>query len=216
MTRIVFIHTVPGLADVFEDLRTELLPGVESDSVVAPHLLQQTVDSGRLAEATIDELGTLVSGAAAGADAIMVTCSTLGPAVDAIRDRFEVPVLRVDDAMARRAVRSGRRVGVLATLPTTLEPTVGLLERVAAAEGRDITIRSKLCTGAFKAVVSGDVERHDQLVRDGLAELIPQSDVIVLAQASMARAVDSAGNAPEVPVLTSPRPAVEELRDSLT
>ncbi len=218
MTRIVFVHTVQGLVDVFEDLRAELLPDVESESIVVPHLLQRTVESGRLGDETIAELGTLVAEAAGGsprAQAIMVTCSTLGPAVDAIRDRLDVPVLRVDEAMARRAVRSGRRVGVLATLSTTLEPTVDLLERVAAEEGRDVAIRSRLCEGAFEAAAAGDGERHDELVRAGLNELLADSDVIVLAQASMARAVDSAAGS-EVPVLTSPRAAMEGLAGVVT
>lgn len=219
MTRIVFVHTLSGLADVFERLSAELLPTAEAGSVVVPHLLQRTVESGRLDQETIDELEAIVREAAFAAtgdvDAIMVTCSTLGPAVDAIRARLDVPLMRVDDAMARQAVRTGRRIGVLATLPTTLEPTADLLARVAEEEGREVVVRSKLCDGAFEAVTSGDVARHDELVRRGLAELAPDSDVIVLAQASMARAIDTAETPPAVPVLTSPRLAVEQLRSLL-
>ena len=42
--------------------------------------------------------------------------------------------------MCRDAVRMGSRIGVLATLPTTLEPTKNILYRAAREMGRQITL----------------------------------------------------------------------------
>ena len=95
------------------------------------------------------------------------------------------------DEAVRIADAANGRIGVIATLPTTLEPTRALIEARAAAQGREVQTVSHLCDGAFQAVSSGDTETHDRIVREGLLALMDQVDVIVLAQASMARVVDT-------------------------
>ena len=151
-------------------------------------------------------LGYVESAADAGADLVVVTCSSIGPAVDASRDFVDVPVLRIDEPMADEAVRLGSRVGVVATLATTLEPTAALVARRAEAAGRPVDVVARVCDGAFEALSAGDRDRHDELVRDGLRELIADVDVVVLAQASMARVVETLPEEERtVPILASPR-----------
>lgn len=114
--------------------------------------------------------------------------------------------------MVDRAVREGRRIGVMATLPTTLHPTTDLLRRRAVLAGKAIELTSRLCEGAFEALMAGDAARHDTLVAAGLRELAATVDLILLAQASMARVVDTL--APEdrrVPILASPPIAIDHL-----
>jgi hypothetical protein len=105
---------------------------------------------------------------------------------------------------------------VIATLPTTLEPTAALVAARAALAGREVEVVSYLCEGAFAALQAGDTERHDNLVREGLRSLGVSVDVIVLAQASMARVADAL--APEerpVPILTSPRSGLSRAGEAL-
>jgi hypothetical protein len=114
--------------------------------------------------------------------------------------------------MADQAVQMGSRIGVVATLRTTLDPTADLIRRRAQAAGKDIELTSQLCEGAFEALMSGDAAAHDTTVAAALKTLSQQVDVIVLAQASMARVVDtlSAGDK-RVPILASPGIAVDYL-----
>jgi hypothetical protein len=114
-----------------------------------------------------------------------------------------VPLFRIDQGMAEEAVNQARRIGVLATLPTTLEPTGTVIRNAAKAAGRDCTIVKTLCEGAFGRLASGDRDGHDKLVIDGFNSLASQTDLIVLAQASMAQSLKSLGSTP-VPFLTSP------------
>jgi Asp/Glu/hydantoin racemase len=119
--------------------------------------------------------------------------------------------------MADLAVQTGRRIGVIATLPTTLNPTSDLVLRRAALAKKEIELTSRLVTGAFEALMAGDAATHDALVSAALRELIPQVDVIVLAQASMARVVDTLS--PEdrrIPILASPPLAIDHLATVLT
>jgi Asp/Glu/hydantoin racemase len=125
-------------------------------------------------------------------------------------------VLRVDQPMADAAVRIGRRIGVIATLPTTLDPTADLIRRRAAAAERDVEITERLCQGAFDALMSGDAATHDAAVAAALRELSASCDVVVLAQASMARVADQLPPSEKpAPVLSSPGLAINYLASVL-
>ena len=69
-----------------------------------------------------------------------------------------------------------------------------------------------LCEGAFAALSSGDMATHDRLVTQTLRQLMDRNDVIILAQASMARVANTIPSEEQkVPILSSPRLAIEAL-----
>jgi len=185
--------------------------------MVDESLIQDTIRSGALRKITIRRLvDQIASAEASGANAVLVTCSSIGPGVTLAQQLFDLPVLRIDEAMAEAAVRQANRIGVLATLSTTLNPTAALLREKAAAAGRTIELQECLCADAFPAVLAGDVETHDRLLRKALTEELNGVDLIVLAQASMARVVESLPEgALRSPVLSSPALAVKRAREVL-
>lgn len=211
--RLGLIHTSATLVPVFAQLCKEKLPGVEVFNIADDSLVKSIREAGSLTPTIARRVaGYLESAELAGADYIMVTCSSIGPAVEAGAKLIGIPVLRVDQPMADQAVATGKKIGVIATLQTTLEPTADLILRRAALVGKQIELTSRLCEGAFEALMSGDAATHDGKVAATLKELSQQVDVIVLAQASMARVVDTL--APEdkrVPILASPAIAVDYL-----
>ena len=210
---LALIHTSATLVPVFQQLCKAKLPNVDTFNIVDDSLVRAigakgslTADIARRVEAYI------TSAEAGGADHILVTCSSIGPAVEASAPFSAVPVLRVDQPMADQAVQTGRRIGVIATLPTTLNPTADLVRRRAALAGKPIELTTQLCEGAFEALMAGDAAKHDALVSAALRELSTQVDVILLAQASMARVVDTLAAADRrVPILASPGIAVNYL-----
>lgn len=211
--RLGLVHTSATLVPVFAQLCKAKLPEVEVFNIADDSLVKSIREAGRLT-ATISRrvAAYLESAELAGADYIMVTCSSIGPAVEAGARLTGVPVLRVDQPMADQAVATGRRIGVIATLSTTLEPTADLIQRRAALAGKEITLVAKLCDGAFEALMSGDGATHDAKVAAALRELSQQVDVMVLAQASMARVVDALPAADrQIPILASPGIAVDYL-----
>lgn len=215
--RLGLLHTSATLVPVFQQLCSAKLPGVDTFNIADDSLIKDVIARGQLTPLTARRvLGHLASAEQAGADHILVTCSSIGPAVDAAAPLLGVPVLRVDLPMADRAVATGRRVGVIATLPTTLGPTADLIRRRARDAGRDVELVSRLCEGAFDALMGGDPARHDALVGQALAELAAAVDVIVLAQASMARVVDTlSSEVRRTPILASPPLAIEHLASIL-
>src|SRR3990170_7539892 len=124
------IHTSATLVPVFQQLCTQSLPGINVFNIVDDSLIKDVISKGMLTSSTarrvVDHIG---SAEAAGADFILVTCSSIGAAVEAAAPLTRVPVLRVDQPMADLAVQTGKRIGVIATLKTTLEPTTDLVRR---------------------------------------------------------------------------------------
>ena len=212
------IHTSATLVPLFQQLCQQSLPGVNVFNIVDDSLIKDVINRGELTAATARRVVDYVGSAeAAGADYILVTCSSIGAAVEAAAALTSVPVLRVDQPMADLAVEMGTRIGVIATLPTTLGPTSDLVRRRAALAGKEIALTSRLCAGAFEALMSGDTARHDAMVAEALKELSDQVDVILLAQASMARVVEGlAENDRKVPILASPPQAIKHLASVLT
>jgi Asp/Glu/hydantoin racemase len=211
--KLGLVHTSATLVPVFAQLCKEKLPAVEVFNIVDDSLVKGIIAAGSLtAKISRRVAGYIESAELGGADYILVTCSSIGPAVEAAAALMAVPVLRVDQPMADKAVATGKRIGVIATLSTTLEPTADLVLRRAEKSGRKIELTSRLAEGAFEALMSGDAATHDANVAAALKELSQQVDVIVLAQASMARVVDTLVPADKrVPILASPGIAVDYL-----
>lgn len=201
---LTLIHTSPVLTPLFSGLCRQHLPGVAITHMVDESLIRDTISHGALRRLTIRRLISMIESAeSAGADAVLVTCSSIGPGVDLAKPLFDMPVLRVDEAMAERAVMLGDRIGVAATLSTTLAPTVDLIRRKAANVGRPVQIEEGLCAGAFDAVLAGDTATHDRLLSATLLDLAKRADVIVLAQASMARVVEALPPDPARPTIVA-------------
>jgi hypothetical protein len=214
---VAMIHTVPALADRFHTMIGDRF-GAEDrpriDHVVDPWLLAEAIRSG-----VTDEVADRVSAHAAylasqGAELVMITCSSIGGTAALAAERSGVRVLRVDAPMAAEAVRlaAGGTIAVLATLTSTLEPTAELV-RASAGVGAEPDIRAVLVEGAAAAKSAGDAGRHDELIRAAVADAARDSAVVVLAQASMAAALE--GMETSVPVLSSPESGVDSVVDAL-
>ena len=215
--KVGMVHSVASLVPMFNELAAELLPGVEVIHLVDEGLLKDVLASGQLTPSMARRLGLLASFAEeSGAEVVMLTCSSLAPLVDESKDMVKVPLLKVDEAMADEAVGLGERIGVIATAYTTLKPTSDLIKTRAALQEKKIAVETMLCEGAFEALRRGDLESHDRIVKKKLNDLMGQVNVVVLAQASIARVVAQIPESErKVPILSSPRLGVQRLKEKL-
>jgi len=211
------IHTSATLVPVFQQLCKQHLSDVEIFNIVDDSLIKNVIKCGELRPDTARRVVNYAASAeAAGADFILYTCSSIGAAVETAAALTNVPVLRVDQPMADKAIQSGKVIGVIATLSTTLNPTTDLVKRRAEVAGKKVEVISKLCEAAFDALMSGDASKHDAMVAAVLKELASKVDVIVLAQASMARVVETLQDSQKkVPILSSPSIAIEHIASVL-
>lgn len=206
-TSLLFINP----DSVINEYLAELAPDANVLHFVDSDVLAAVVRDGGTSPASTQRMVHLAQAAeAAGADVIFSACSSVGPAIDVARRLVSVPIVKIDDAMTASAVETADAIGVLATVPTTLPPTRALVEEKARAAGRHISVQERLCEGAFSVLMSGDRDRHDAMVLDGARALATEVDVIVLAQASMARLAPAIAEAVGKPVLSSPRSGTED------
>jgi Asp/Glu/hydantoin racemase len=210
MKRLALLHTVPFLVDLFRPKLTARLPGLDYFNIVDESLLQDFSRAGGLTPPIIRRMAAQASLAReAGAQVILFTCSSTSPGVDVVRKLLDVPILKIDDPLAEKAVSLARRIGLICTAATTLKPSQGLLQEHAAAQAKEIEIVPHLEASAFQALLAGDKAGHDYLVSAAATDLAPLVDVVVLAQASMAHLAQALGDRLPVPVLASPDLAVE-------
>jgi len=144
---------------------------------------------------------------------VLVTCSSISPCVDSARSLVSIPVMKIDDPMTDLAVEKASKIGIVATLPTTLEPTKYLLSTKAQARSKEITLKTELCEGAFEALSRKDTTTHDKLVLEGIRKTATNVELIVLA--SMARLVPQLGNEISIPILSSIPSGVEQAKAAL-
>ncbi len=98
---VVYIHTSHVLIPIFSEISRRELPGVEQFHIVDESLIKNTIRDRRLTPTTTRRVIGLVQLAReGGADAVVVTCSSIGPAAAVASRLFEFPVVRVDDGMA--------------------------------------------------------------------------------------------------------------------
>lgn len=215
--KLALVHTSPTLTPLFTQLAAKWLPEVDVFHLVDETLIKNTIAAGHLQKITMRRTIALITSAVeSGADAVLVTCSSIGPGIDMAAALHDTPVLRVDRPMAQAAVAQGRRIGVVATLPTTLKPTRDLVQSCADAVGKPVELVDCLCSGAFEALMSGDGATHDRIVSEALLTRMQDVDVIVLAQASIARVIDGLPpGALKPPVLASPELGVRSVRKVL-
>jgi Asp/Glu/hydantoin racemase len=213
--RIAFLHTVAALAEKFRSLTSAELPNINAFHMLDESLLQDLMRQQPV-EGITRRLVTFVGLAVeAGAELVVFTCSSTSPLVDVARRCHQIPILKIDDPMAERAVLAGERIGLLCTTSSTVAPSSDLIAEHAARLGRPVAVEAVLVDNAFAALQRGDRTVHDELVQAAAADIAPRTDVIVLAQASMAHLAEPLGSRLSVPVLSSPPILMEALRDRL-
>ena len=209
---LAFLHTSPVHVATFDRLLAEIDPSIAAHHVVNESLLAEARAVGMTPEVVVRVHGTLAEILAGGEgyapEVVLCTCSTIGGCAEQVVGADGRAVLRVDRAMAERAVTLGERIVVAAALESTLEPTSALLLEVAAQQGRAISLIPLLCEGAWSRFEAGDQAGYWAMIAEALVDAQTLGDVIVLAQASMAGAVTLC-DAVRVPILSSPRLGVE-------
>ena len=213
---LVYTSTTPELiADVEREVKKQLGENVELYSLQDPSILSDVREAGYVTTAPAARLiGMYMKAAEEGCEAVLNLCSSVGEVADAAQDAaryLRVPIVRVDEEMCREAVRLGSRIGVMATLPTTLEPTKNTVKRVAREMNHAVTLVDCLVDGAFGL----DQVQFKARLTESAEAIIDQVDVIVLAQGSMAYAAAEMSEKFGKPVLGSPAFGAAALKAAL-
>ncbi len=212
---LVMLHTTTSLITTFEALCADLLPDIKIKHIIDELLLEEVCLRGKYQPADVQRLaGYVQSALAIGARAVLVTCPALSPLIDRLPRLSALRVYKIDAAMIALAAQKGKRIGVLATDPTLLESTRRMLKEEAEMINREIMVEMMVVPEAQDALLDGNGDKYDRLVRKSINEISDWVDCVVLAQASMARAMPIR-NQPrrKVPVLSGPHLALGQIRE---
>lgn len=214
MLKVFAVHTALAMVEPVTKLFKEHIPNVKLNHIVDDSLIQEVIEFNAVTPSVAKRLVNCYHMAVdAGADIIFNTCSSIGEIAQMARKMIPIPLLKIDDPMANIAVETADKIGVLATLPTTLAPTVKLLRSMAKNHNKKIEIFEGLAEGAFQAVMSGDRETHDNLIVKASEAVAGKADIIVLAQGSMARIETKLAEITGKKVLSSPLSGVLGVKD---
>lgn len=216
MKSIALIHTVKSVADSFGgSLKNYLVYEVKIHNLLDDFLANDPNETGVFTVQNRNRLfQDIKTQEMTGADLIVTTCSTLTPVVEMIRPFIRVPVIAIDDAMAKKSVTYGGKILVMATADSTVGPTISKIRKEAEGAGIEAEIQTSVSMEAFKALKAMDMTTHDRILKERAGNLAGY-DCIVLAQASMAHLEADISSITGLPVLTSPRLCIEEIKNKL-
>lgn len=199
---IALLHTADLHRPTFDRLLAE-----RSYAGVVRHMVREDLLARARAEgveSVAAETTVLLRELAAAADAVVCTCSTLGPLADQVATSLP-HVLRIDRPVMEAALALGPAPLVAFCLESTRAPTLDLLTS-CAAKGQEIAPRALLCAGAWARFEAGDMAGYAASIAEAIrAEIAARGrpDCILLAQASMQGAAAHLADL-GLEVLTSP------------
>lgn len=218
--RIALVHALrDSMVPIWEAFAVGW-PEADTFNLLDDSLSADLAQEGALTEAIVDRFLTLGRYAAQTGvgdkttDAILFTCSAFGPAVEAVKQDLNIPVLTPNEAAFDDALAIGDRVGLVVTFPPSESALATEFNAAADAKGAPLVLSSAVADGALAALQSGDGAAHDAAITEA-AERLSDVDCIVLGQFSMARAASVLSKRVSVPVITTPSAAVDRLRGLL-
>lgn len=169
---------------IYNIMDDSLLPDTRTYEGMTPTIASRMLNYAKAAEHS-------------GADGIIVTCTSVNQATEMIRPLLNIPIINIEEPVAEMAVEKGKKIGVLATLPTSPAAIGRVIRKKAAEKGKEVEIIESVVDGAFDVLCRGEVEKHDEMVREALCSLAEKTDVVAFAQISMSLLEFEA---PKVPV----------------
>jgi Asp/Glu/hydantoin racemase len=184
---LIYTGTSPELVEYVErEIKEQLGENIELMNYAVPSVLEEIRKNGYVTAAPAAKMiRTYMEAVEAGADAILSICSSVGDVAHSVQDVAKflgVPIVMVNEEMCREAVRKGNKIALMATLPTSIEPTRNILFRVAREMGKHVEVINVLVDGAYGL----DQEQFKVRMAEEAEKIAGQVDVIIFAQGSMA------------------------------
>lgn len=213
--KIALVYTGAGILSNISSIASDIFPQCEIMNILDDSLIKDCIKAGYMTnEVKLRLINIFQYAYYSGAGLVLLTCSSVGESAELGNALVPIPILRIDQPMCEEAVSSANAIGVIGTLPTTLLPTSELIKKIMTKEGKTIPVETKLAEGAYEAGIAGNFALHDKLIEEAASELTTSKkcDVIVLAQASMARMEKQLTDITNKKVLSSPVSGISQLK----
>lgn len=216
MKKIVMIHTSTVSLNELKELVNEILPDTELVNIIDDSLLEEVKRNGGITPQIVSRMTSYVQCAdSLKPDLIFNQCSSVGEAFDIAKQCTSIQTLKIDEAMAEKAVSLGEKIAVIATVASTMKPSCNLVKNKAMLINKPVEVKEYLVNGALDILMKEkNVQKHNELVLNEIQKACEECDVVVLAQGSMTAILPYLKETTK-PVLTSPRLAIEKVKEML-
>lgn len=213
---IMIVETSAVSSQLLKELIKEIIPGSTVHEIIDSSLIDEVVANGGVTPYIRHRMNTYFRFCEEmGADIILNQCSSVGDVAAAAQKHIGIPIVSIDKGMAIEAVQAGKKIGLVATVATTVDPSSRNILRAAEELGKDIELTQYLVDGAMDLLIkTGDTETHNKMVLGTVEKAAAENDVVVLAQGSMS-VLEPLLTHIEKPVFTSPRIGIEYLKSVL-
>ncbi len=212
MPSILCLHTADVHCATFGKRFAEAAPEITLDQQVRAEWLAEARETG-LTDGLVGRVRDFLEGAARTHDAVLCTCSTLGPIATEVAAR-RPNVIRIDWPLMQAAAACPGPALVAICLESTREATLALLDAAFHDAGRQPDRQLLLCADAWPCFERGDMAAFAETIANFVSQSVRAQAArapvgcVLLAQASMAAAeplLQDLG----VPVFSSPGLAVD-------
>ena len=179
---------MPMIYEPFAKKFEEKNPDFKVYNIMDDSLLPETREYGGMTpEIASRMLNYCKAAEASGAEGIIVTCTSVNKATAMLRPLLSIPIINIEEPVAEMAAAAGGKIGILATLPTSPAAIGRVILEKAAQMGKEVELVNCVVDGAFDVYCTGNIAKHDEMVREKLYELAKEVDVIAFAQVSMSK-----------------------------
>lgn len=215
MRTIALVSITLNAANPMTDYLNQINSEIKISNYLDTGLMDRIREEGQISDELIGRMFGLLSRAAAdGADGIILTCTVFSAYVPYFSRLLSVPVICPDGAMLEKAAKAAGTKAIICTFEGTVRPTKDLYLRYCREYGAGEHVELYTLPDAYEAMQQGDITTGNRLILKKVRELDGRYDHIILAQISMAGAVN--GYLPQHAVVyTSPASAYEALNAAI-
>jgi hypothetical protein len=214
--RIAIISAVPAAIAPAVSALAEGFPGAEAWNLLDDRLLTDASDGvdDRLA-ARMQRL--IAHAIAEGADGILLTCSLYGEIARQVDRNVGIPVLAPDDAAFAELVTGGfDRILVVASFEGAANDSGERLSQALTEAGATSAVECVVAEDAMTATSNGDLPGLERALLDAIRPRAGSTDVVFLAQYSLAPAARALSEALAMPVVSGPLSSALRLAEQVS
>jgi len=175
---VSFLHTADVHVQTFNAVFGELDAEVALKHAVHPEWLEEARREGLTADLS-SRVSSLLSQQAATSQAVICTCSTLGPIAEALA-RENQTIIRIDAPMMIQAAAHGGRILVAIAVESTRTPTLALLNGALHARAGGFSLEPSAevveCFDAWPLFESGDTQAFHRAIAKRIRETTSAKD----------------------------------------
>ncbi len=211
MKKVALINITPNCIQSMTDCISKY-PDIKARQYLDSTILDEIRAAGKITDRCMGRMLNMIANACQDkADGIILTCTMFSKYVENFRKLFSVPIIGADIAMMEEAAKGGGKIALVCTFEGTKVPSEKLLEKYCEQTKEAYTIDTYVLDEAYQEAQNGNMNRHNEIIREMIKELDETYEKIVLAQMSMAGGAERV-TLKHAKVYTSPKSATETIR----